>query len=283
MVDAPTRAWPAPAKINLMLRIVGRRADGYHLLQTVFQFVDLCDALYFQVREDGIIARSGVISGVKPAEDLTVRAAELLRARTGTRLGANIALDKKVPLGAGLGGGSSDAATTLLALNGLWHLGLSRPELEDLGLKLGADVPVFVRGHAAWAEGVGEQLTEIDLPQPWYLLVVPDVRVATARIFGDPKLTRNSRPITIADFLAGVVGNDCEAVVRLRYPAVEEALAQLGKLAPARLTGTGAAVYASFANMAAAETVRSQLPARWGQWVVRGLNRSPLLDRLQGP
>ncbi|MBK7542140.1 MAG: 4-(cytidine 5'-diphospho)-2-C-methyl-D-erythritol kinase [Candidatus Competibacteraceae bacterium] len=273
-------AWPAPAKLNLMLRIVGRRADGYHLLQTVFQFLDCCDWLWFSPREDGRIERVGEVAGVPPDADLTVRAARLLQQATAQRAGATIRIAKQLPLGGGLGGGSSDAATTLVALNHVWRTGLTLAELAELGLRLGADVPVFVRGRAAWAEGVGEQLTAIDLDEPWFLVLTPGCHVATGAIFADSELTRNSPPIRISDFLQGAGGNDCETVVYRRHPEVAAAAAWLSRHGPARLTGTGACVFAAFSDQASAGRVLSQLPPGLTGFITRGRNRSPLHARL---
>jgi 4-diphosphocytidyl-2-C-methyl-D-erythritol kinase len=273
-------AWPAPAKLNLLLRIVGRRTDGYHLLQTVFQFTDLCDSLRFEPREDGEIRRVSDLSGVAPEQDLVVRAARLLQTAAACRRGADIQVDKHIPMGGGLGGGSSDAATTLVALNHLWGCGLDRGALMALGLQLGADVPVFVHGHAAWAEGVGEELTDISPDTPYYVLLLPDIHVDTGRVFQDPELTRNSPRITIRDFLAGESANDCLAVVRKRYPGVAQAIDWLGEFAEARLTGTGACVFAACSSRDEAGALLARRPAGLGGWVVRGLNRSPLRDRL---
>ncbi|MDZ7621866.1 MAG: 4-(cytidine 5'-diphospho)-2-C-methyl-D-erythritol kinase [Candidatus Competibacteraceae bacterium] len=273
-------AWPAPAKLNLMLRVVGRRPDGYHQLQTVFQFLDRCDWLWVTPRADGIIRRTGEVPGVAADDDLIVRAARLLQQTTGARQGAEIRIAKRLPLGGGLGGGSSDAATTLVALNDCWRTGLTLAELAELGLRLGADVPVFVRGRAAWAEGVGEQLTPVELNESWFVVVAPACQVATGAVFGDPDLTRNSPPITIADFLTGVGGNDCEAVVYRRYPAVAAAADWLAQFGQARLTGTGACVFAAFPSAARAEQVLAQRPPGWRGFVGRGRNRSPLHERL---
>lgn len=271
-------AWPAPAKLNLMLRVVGRRPDGYHLLQTVFQFIDLMDELVFLPRSDGRIRRLDGAEGVPEAEDLVVRAAHALRDATGCRAGVDIRVSKRIPMGAGLGGGSSDAATTLVALNRLWQCGLDRADLLTLGLGLGADVPVFIHGHAAWAEGVGEQFTALDLPDAVYALFVPDVRVNTGKVFQDPELTRNSDRITIRDFLAGDAANDCQAVVRKGYPAVRDLMDWLSGSARARLTGTGGCVFAQCADVAEAEALVRRRPAGVGGHVVRGLDRSPLLE-----
>jgi 4-diphosphocytidyl-2-C-methyl-D-erythritol kinase len=276
--DADT-VWPAPAKLNLLLRIVGRRPDGYHRLQTVFQFIDRHDRLRFEPRRDARVRRDGGPAGVPEDQDLTVRAARLLQEAGGCRSGVDIHLDKRLPIGGGLGGGSSDAATTLVALNRLWGLGLSTERLAGLGLRLGADVPVFVRGRTAWGEGIGEALTPLELPCPWYLVLAPDVSVSTGAVFSAPELTRNSPPITITDFLSGARTNDCESVVRARYPAVAQALDWLARHGEARLTGTGACVYAAYAEHAQAAAVCAALPAGWNGFVARGLNRSPLLDR----
>lgn len=279
--DAGTSGpWPAPAKLNLFLNIVGRRADGYHLLQTVFQFIDFSDELYFSVRDDGIIRQTQAVQDISPAIDLTLAAARLLQATTGSTLGVDIRLDKKLPVGGGLGGGSSDAATVLVVLNRLWQTGLQIHELAALGLELGADVPVFVRGQAAWGEGVGEDLRPIALPEPWFLVILPDVRVSTAEVFSDAQLTRDAPPITIADFLAGGGLNNCEPVVRRRYPEVAEALDWLGRYAAPRLTGTGACVFAAFQWRETAENVLSRLPGGWRGLVAQGRNRSPLIEAL---
>lgn len=275
------RPWPAPAKLNLFLHVVGRRPDGYHSLQTVFQFLDYFDELSFTLRDDGRIERSGPLPGVSAEADLTVRAARLLQSRAGVEQGVDIGLRKRLPLGGGLGGGSSDAATVLVALNRLWGTGLSEDELADLGLELGADVPVFVRGRAAWAEGVGERLTPVVLDEPWFVVLVPSVTVSTAEVFSDPQLTRNSRPITISDFLSGRGQNDCEAVVRRRFPVVDEALDWLGRFGRARMTGTGACVFAPLSGERQAREVFAQLPSNWQGFVARGCNRSPLLKRLE--
>lgn len=263
-----------------MLRIVGRRADGYHLLQTVFQFLDYGDWLWFEPRDDGLIQRHGEVSGVSADLDLTVRAARLLQQATGIGRGARIRIDKRLPMGGGLGGGSSDAATTLVALNHYWRTGLTLAELAELGLRLGADVPVFVQGRAAWAEGVGERLTFLDLDEPWFVVLTPACHVATGTVFGDSELTRNSSLITITDFMMGTGGNDCEAVVYRRYPEVATAAAWLARHGPARLTGTGACVFAAFSSAGHARRVLDRLPPGWKGFVARGCNRSPLHERL---
>jgi 4-diphosphocytidyl-2-C-methyl-D-erythritol kinase len=271
--------WPAPAKLNLFLHVVGRRPDGYHLLQTAFQFVDLCDELRFFGRPPGTVERLGEVPGVPAEADLAVRAARLLAALHPGKGGVAIEVRKRIPLQGGLGGGSSDAATVLVALNELWGLGLAPAALAELGLGLGADVPVFVHGRAAWAEGVGERLTPLDLPEPVFLLVRPDAAVSTAEVFQDPELTRDTPAIKIPGFLTTGGRNDCEAVVRRRVPAVAEALDWLGRFAPARLTGTGSCVYAAMPGEAAARAALAELPGRWTGYVVRGLNRSPLAER----
>jgi len=271
-------AWPAPAKLNLMLRVVGRRPDGYHLLQTVFQFIDLCDELYLDVRADGKVRRDNELPGLASDDDLVVKAARLLQQTTACRLGVDIHLEKRIPMGGGLGGGSSDAATTLLALNRLWGCGLGLDSLMQLGLQVGADVPIFIHGHAAWAEGVGEKLSDIDPPEPIYLLLVPAVQVDTGKVFQDPELTRNSSRITIPDFLAGEHANDCLAVVRKRHPIVGQVFDWLDERAGARMTGTGACLFAAFASRGEAEALCRQRPAGVAGYVVQGMNRSPLLD-----
>jgi len=268
--------WPAPAKLNLMLRIVGRRPDGYHELQTVFQFIDRCDQLWFRVRNDARIMRDGGPAGVPEGQDLTLRAARRLQAETGCPLGVDIRLDKRLPVGGGLGGGSSDAATALVALNHLWGLTLEQETMAQIGLKLGADVPVFVRGRAAWGEGIGERLTPLDIPEPWYLVLAPACSVSTAAVFADPELTRHSAPITIADFLAGDVFNDCLAVVRRRHLPVAQALDWLDRRVAGRLTGTGACVFAVMPSEAAARRLLIECPGEFRGFVARGLNRSPL-------
>jgi len=273
--------WPAPGKLNLFLHVIGRRPDGYHELQTAFQFVDLCDSLRFYERPPGVVERVGDVPGVAQADDLVLRAARLL-AETADRTlpGVAIRLDKQLPIGGGLGGGSSDAATVLVALNRLWDLRLTADTLAGLGLRLGADVPVFVLGRAAWAEGVGERLQPWDFPEPVYLLLWPDVAVATAEVFKAPELTRDSAITTIAGFLQGGGRNDCERVVRRRYPAVAAALEWAGRFGPARLTGTGSCVFVPMTDAASARMALAELPREWQGWVTCGLNGSPLLERL---
>ena len=273
-------SWLAPAKLNLFLHIVGRRADGFHLLQTAFQFIDLCDTLRFDITHDGCIERNHDLAGIPAKDDLTLRAAVLLQRATCTSLGARITCEKKIPLGGGLGGGSSDAATTLVALNYLWDTRQSVDQLAELGLILGADVPVFVRGHAAWAEGVGEILTPINPPEPWYLVINPLCHVSTAEIFNIAELTRNTSPIKIRDFFAGSGRNDCESPVRARYPAVATALDWLGKYSAVRMTGTGACLFAAFDTEARAREVAVRVPPEWRGFIAKGLNYSPLRAQL---
>jgi len=270
--------WPAPAKLNLMLRVLGRRPDGYHRLQTAFQFIDRQDRLFFGPRDDGRIRRTSSLAGVPEESDLVVRAAHLLRDRAGGGPGVDIRVEKQLPMGGGLGGGSSDAATTLVALNQIWKLGLTEPELMELGLTLGADVPIFVYGRAAWGEGIGEVLTPLELPEPWYLVLVPRCKVATAGVFSDEELTRDSAPITTNNFIVGDNRNDCLAVVRRRYPEVSAALDWLATVGRPRLTGTGACVFCTFATAAQARAACSLVPPRFSAFVARGMNRSPLSE-----
>lgn len=273
--------WPAPAKLNLFLHITGRRDDGYHLLQTLFQFVDYGDTLTFHLREDGVVSRRSALAGVPPETDLVVRAARALQGHCNAALGVDIEVDKHLPMGGGLGGGSSDAATTLVALNHLWGCGLDQDQLAELGIGLGADVPVFVRGLAAWAEGVGEKLQPVSVPEPWYLVVTPPVAVATATVFGASELTRDCPPITIRDFLSGEGRNVCEPVVRANYPEVDNAMRWLAKYGEPLMTGTGACIFVAFEQQQQARAVLDQLPAGLNGFVAKGANRSPLLDRLE--
>jgi 4-diphosphocytidyl-2-C-methyl-D-erythritol kinase len=276
--------WPAPAKLNLFLHIVGRRADGYHELQSVFQFVDLCDELEIAVRTDGQIARRTEILDVPAERDLCVRAARVLQRASGCTLGADIHLHKRIPIGGGLGGGSSDAATSLLALNHLWGIHWNADRLAALGLTLGADVPVFIRGRAAWAEGVGERLTLLYPPlapdETNYLILKPNVFVGTAEVFQDPELTRNSPAITIHGFLKSGGRNDCWSVVRRRYPDVARAFDWLSQFGTARLTGTGACVFLACESMERGRAIMRDAPQDCDAYLVRGLNDSPLLGRL---
>ena len=277
---AVTLRLPAPAKLNLMLHVTGRRDDGYHLLQSVFQFIDLCDWLEFEVRDDGMLERGDSRSPVAAEADILLRAARLLQLRYGVERGATIRIDKHIPVGGGLGGGSSDAATCLLALNRLWELGLDHAQLARLGLELGADVPVFVQGRAAWASGVGEVLEPLELEESNYLLIDPGIAVSTAQIFAAEELTRNCDPITIRAFLRGGGTNVCEPVVRKRHPQVGEALDWLGQFGAARMTGTGACVFVELDSHQRAETLKSQVPENWTGYAVRARNRSPLHQQL---
>lgn len=272
----------APAKLNLFLHVVGRRADGYHLLQTVFRLVDHGDVLVFEPRGDRQVRRAVPIAGVAEDDDLCVRAARLLQRESGVSAGVTIRLDKHLPLGGGLGGGSSDAATTLLALNRLWNVNWPRRRLQDLALRLGADVPFFVFGESAFAGGVGEVLQPVPLDPAWYLVVEPAVAVATAAIFAAPELTRNSRPIKIADFSGGGQGcfgrNDLQPVVCARRPEVGRALEWLGRFGDARMTGSGACVFCAFRDEGGARDALERLPAGWNGWIARGLDVHPLRD-----
>lgn len=273
--------WPAPAKLNLFLHVVGRRADGYHLLQTVFRFIDTADQLRFSPRDDGQIVLATPIPGVPPDADLSVRAARLLQAHTGCRQGVTIHLDKRLPMGGGVGGGSSDAATVLLALNHLWQTGLTRPALEKLGLSLGADVPVFIHGRNTFAEGIGECFNDVDLPPESYLILHPAVNVPTALIFTDPDLCRSTPAITPGHWQHGDGHNDLEAVACRRFPLVAEHLAWLRQFSPkAMMTGSGACVFAPFSNRAEAEKVFAQRPAGFSGWLAEGLPEHPIAKNL---
>jgi len=271
---------PAPAKLNLMLHILGRRADGYHELQTLFQFLDHGDELTFTPRSDGQIRLHTELPGVDHDSNLIVRAARQLQAASGTALGADIQLLKRLPMGGGIGGGSSDAATTLVGLDHLWQTRLGEDRLAQIGLSLGADVPVFVHGHAAFAEGVGERLQRVQLSEPWFLVIVPQVSVSTAEIFSDPELTRNTPAITVRSLLAGGGRNDCQPVVEKRYSEVRNALSLLNKFVPARMTGTGACVFGSFPNKGEADKVCRQLPDHMPGFVAQGRNVSMLHRKL---
>ncbi len=276
-------AWPAPAKLNLFLRITGRRPDGYHALQMVFRLLDWGDTIRLRVRADGLVRRIGTSApGVGEADDLVVRAAKLLQSESKTDKGVDISVEKRIPAGGGFGGGSSDAATVLRALDRLWGLDLGEDRLAALGLTLGADVPVFVRGRNAWAEGVGELLVPIDLPPAWYLLVDPGVHVPTAALFQTPELTRNAAPATISDFVSGApLGNAFEPVVRRREPAVEAAFEALSRIGTPRLTGSGSGCFVEFATRGSAEAALAALPSGLNAWVAAGALRSPLLDALE--
>ncbi|PSJ44859.1 4-(cytidine 5'-diphospho)-2-C-methyl-D-erythritol kinase [Zobellella endophytica] len=276
-----TLTLPAPAKLNLFLYITGRRDDGYHNLQTLFQFLDYGDSLAFAPAPDGELRLEPNLPGVPPEQNLIIRAARLLQSKTGCTRGARIRLTKRLPMGGGLGGGSSDAATTLVALNHLWQLGLSQKQLAELGLQLGADVPVFVRGHAAFAEGVGERLTPATPPEPWYLVLAPGIEVATAAIFTDPELPRNSPVLSLEQRLSLPWENDCEALVKKRHPEVAKLLGWLLEYAPSRMTGTGACVFATFDSREAAEQALNKAPAGVSGFVAKGCNTSPLFGALR--
>jgi 4-diphosphocytidyl-2-C-methyl-D-erythritol kinase len=272
--------WPAPAKLNLFLHVTGRRADGYHEIQTVFQLIDLADRLHFAARMDGAIRRVEGPADVEAEHDLCVLAAARLQAVGGTAQGADIRLEKRIPVQGGLGGGSSDAATTLVALNEIWDLHLGTEALASIGLALGADVPLFILGRSAWAEGIGECLTPLELPERHYAIVFPGVGMRTVEVFQAPELTRKTPKTTIRDFLKAGGHNDCEPVVTGRSPEVRRALAWLGKRGDARLTGTGSCVFAAFADRGGAQAALADLPRGWSGYLARGLDRSPLQERL---
>ena len=288
MIETPDslRDCAAPAKLDLFLHITGRRPDGYHLLQTAFQLIDWGDVLHFTLREDGLVRRKTEVPGVPEQSDLVVRAAELLKRHTGTRLGVDIEIEKRLPMGAGLGGGSSDAATTLLALNRLWKLGLARDVLQGLGLQLGADVPFFVFGKNAFAEGVGEALAAVQLPPRCFLVVTPRVHVPTAAIFSDKSLTRDSEAVTITDFLAqqscsarwpeSFGRNDMQPVVVGKYAEVAQVLEWFETIAPARMTGSGSSVFAAFRGIDEAKAAQAKLPADWISAVASSVDTHPL-------
>ncbi len=278
--------WPAPAKLNLFLHITGRRDDGYHLLQSVFQFLDYGDELKFTLREDGKIHRVTDVPGVSENEDLIVCAAKALQQATGVQQGVDIHIEKKLPMGGGVGGGSSDAATTLVALNHLWKTGLELDRLAEIGLALGADIPVFIQGKTAFAEGVGEKLQPIKIPEPWFLVVKPQIHVSTAKIFNDSQLTRNSPAIKICDLKTSATGIDnlenvCEPIAARHYPEIAEVISYLKRYGNARMTGTGACVFTGFENEAEAKQALSNLPDNWQGFVAKAMNTSPLLLKLQ--
>jgi 4-diphosphocytidyl-2-C-methyl-D-erythritol kinase len=276
-----TLTLPCPAKINLFLNITGRREDGYHELQTLFQLLDYGDTLTLKHRADGQLHLISDINGVNSEDNLVIRAARKLQHLAGDiPAGADINLEKRLPMGGGIGGGSSDAASTLIGLNQLWQLGLSIQTLAAIGLELGADVPVFVRGQTAWAEGIGEKLTPIETPNLWYVVLKPDCHVATVEVFCHEQLTRHDSPIKIATFLEGGTGNSCEPLVRKLYPDIDKALIWLEQFSPAKLTGTGACVFASFKDQITAQAVCAQRPNEFFGFVARGINTSPLHSAL---
>jgi 4-diphosphocytidyl-2-C-methyl-D-erythritol kinase len=290
-LELPGPDYPAPAKLNLFLHVVGRRADGYHLLQSVFTLIDRCDRLRFRVRSDGAIRRVNDLPGVASRDDLSVKAARLLQEASGTALGADIEIDKAIPMGGGLGGGSSDAATTLIALDRLWKTGFEPEALAELAVELGADVPYFLFGRPAWAEGIGDRLREVKIAARWYAVLVPPVQVPTHDAFAAPELTRNTEALKMEDFSAqsqgsgfrggGLLGlhNDLEPVVTARFPAVREHLEWLAKKGEARMTGSGGCVFAGFDSREAAQGVIDDLPARMIGFVAQGLAHHPLLER----
>lgn len=273
---------PAPAKINLFLHIVGRRPDGYHLLQTAFRMLDWGDEITLQRRDDGLILRTSDVPGVPAESDLVVRAARALQAASGSRFGADIGVLKRIPMGGGLGGGSSDAASVLLALNRLWGCGLSRQALQDLGLKLGADVPFFIFGETAFAEGVGEALRPLAVPPAWYVVVAPPVSVPTAEIFSAKELTRNTEILIMQGFAAHKTRNDMQAVVCMKYTEVAESLEWLLRYGDGRMSGSGACLFAPFDSEGQAQRVAASAPSGWKVWVARGLDRHPLKDWVVG-
>jgi 4-diphosphocytidyl-2-C-methyl-D-erythritol kinase len=278
----------APAKLNLFLHVTGRREDGYHLLQSVFQLIDLHDVLHFDLRDDGEIVRSTEVAGVPADTDLIVRAARLLKETAAARSievpGASIAIEKRLPMGGGIGGGSSDAATTLIALNHLWNTGFSRAELMKLGVQLGADVPFFLLGRNAFVEGIGERLTPMVTPATWFVLIHPGVSVPTPAIFTAPELTRDTKAVTIADFskcLPGFGKNDLQAVAARAFPPVADALEWLSDAGDARMTGSGACVFAAFASETEADAVLMTVPSRWRAWKTKTLDAHPMATLLQ--
>jgi len=271
----------SPAKLNLMLHITGRRNDGYHLLQTVFQFIDLYDYLTFEITQDGSITRSGSRTSVDEADDIILLAAKLLQSKYSISLGLRYSIEKHIPIGGGLGGGSSNAATTLMVLNKLWDLNLDSSELAILGLELGADVPVFIEGKSAWASGIGEDLMPIDLPKPWFVVIYPQIFVSTVEIFASEQLTRNCDPITIRAFLAGGGRNVCEPVACQLYPDIKNAIDWLNQYSIAKMTGTGACIFASFNSLEQAESVTSLAPKHWSAFVVKAMNTNPILEQCE--
>ncbi len=268
----------APAKLNLFLHITGQREDGYHLLQTVFQFLDYADSITLSLRDDGEINRLTELTGVTAENDLVVKTAKLLQKYCDSRFGVDISVDKILPMGGGLGGGSSNAASVLVALNHLWGCGLNQEKLMQLGVQLGADVPVFIFAHSAWAEGVGERLKEVDLPEKWYLVLKPPINVSTAEVFSNSQLRRDCATITIRDFLTGQTENVCEKPVREMYPEVDRALIDLAKFGESRLTGTGACVFVAFDSKEEAEKALIELSEKWDCFVARSMNQTPLKE-----
>ncbi len=280
-MNSPLRL-SAPAKLNLLLHVTGRRPDGYHLLQTIYRFIDFGDEVVMESRPDGQVVRAQGAPGVEPNQDLVVRAARLLKGETGCQLGVDLGVTKRIPMGGGLGGGSSDAASVLIGLNRLWGLGLSRHALQHMGARLGADVPVFIFGRSAFAEGIGEALHPIGIRAAWYLVLIPPVQVSTAEVFADTKLTRNSNPIRIPAFFAGQGRNDLEPVVRERFPVVDQHLRWLGQFGEAAMSGSGACVFCAFDSETEARAALAQLPENMAGFVARGMDQHPLYDWLSG-
>jgi len=277
-------AWvlPAPAKLNLFLHVVGRRDDGYHLLQTVFQLLDWGDEVSLRLRDDGVVRMAQPVGGVRDTDNLALRAAHAFKAMCGGNWGVDIAVEKRIPMGGGLGGASSDAASVLLGLNALTGSGFDLDRLAAIGLELGADVPLFVHGRSAWADGIGDRLVPMELPECWYLVMDPGVGLSTAAVFADPGLTRNSSPLTISCFLeGGATRNDLERVAIGLAPEVGEALGWLGRFSPARMSGSGSCVFAPFDARSAAEAVAAKVPAKWRAYVARGVGESPLNQAIQ--
>ena len=277
-------SFPAPAKLNLFLHVTGRRPDGYHLLQTAFQLIDRCDTLSVSISDDGIIRRDNDIPGVPAESDLIVRAARLLQQHCSVSAGAILRLEKRLPMGGGLGGGSSDAATTLIALNHLWKTGLNRQELMNLGLQLGADVPFFIFGQNAFAEGIGEELHPIDTPERWFVIIEPGVQVPTPAIFSAKELTRDTKPVRIADFSSTAEmfwKNDLQTVACALFPEIAKSIQWLLAFGNAKMTGSGACVFCAFDQEAAADAVLEKIPDCWTSWKAKALSRHPLADMLQ--
>ena len=271
-----TLTLPCPAKLNLFLHITGRRSDGYHELQTLFQLLDFGDVLQLKANDAGEIHLNHGIAGLAPEDNLVYQAAALLQKHSQCSLGAQLSLDKKLPVGGGIGGGSSDAATALVGLNHLWQTGLDEEELANLGKQLGADVPVFVRGRTAWAEGIGEQLLPLEMPDRWYLVLAPNCHVSTREIFSHEELTRDTKHIKVRAFLEEGGGNDCQSLVERLYPQVKDAVDWLGSFGPAQMTGTGACVFAWYPSEAQAQAVFAKRPKQLNGFIAKGVNESPL-------
>lgn len=268
--------FPAPAKLNLFLHVIGRRSDGYHLLQTVFQFIDYVDWLSFSINDQGRVYRAAGPNHIPEDADLCIRAARLLQQVSGCKQGAGITLEKNIPLGGGLGGGSSDAATTLLALNHLWGIHLSRAELQELAVQLGADIPVFIFGQSAFAEGIGDQLSKVHLPEVWYVVLTPKIHVSTQEIFASAELTRNTIPIKMSSFSVGYGRNDLESVAKKKYPEIADCVSWLGQWGDSRMTGSGACVFAAFATHMQAQQVLDRKPDYFSGFIARGVGEHPL-------